>query len=504
MTRTGLMRPQSAKVNENEWDAAVAAFQADGADTGYSPLHRNTAVAARSLRRSLFSGREKTAAQSGGSEKESSPRSGSAGVTDRLGSLSDGSGGYSPLHRNTAIAAQSLRSSLSGQAGGGQRGSFGGGGGFGGGRRTAEKENTEAQTKAPTRNTELAVQSLRKALRQAPEGEATQPDKRALRLFQAGFDADAASYNPKRVAAQVDALTRRETQQARLAELTQQYSQLYRHGQQQKAESLAPAIRQLQAALAQSDRRTFLQKAADGIKKAGNSLGDIADSFISVGGTRTLADILSLGGTLDEFLSLPIGTKGEEDYVSPLRQDAEELRSAAELELTQNLEDEPPLVRLACELAAGGGSDALAGMMMTSTPAVPLSANTAKTYIEVSHSIKKTEKIHKLIKSNDTNKRINVGHQNKHIPGANGYIEGKSYIFGTLDDAQNIVDEYHGTGRVIFSNNGKWAKKEVVTCDHDVGVIINSETGEKCVTNRVSIHYGKKGVHIIPANKEVK
>lgn len=306
MTRTGLMRPQSANVSENEWDAAVAAFRADGADTGYSPLHRNT-----------------------------------------------------------AIAAQSLRSSLSGQAGRGQRGSFDGGGGFGGGRRTSETENTEAQTKAPARNTELAVQSLRKALRQALEGEAAQPDKQTLRLFQAGFDADAASYNPKRVAAQVDALTRRETQQARLAELTQQYSQLYRHGQQQEAESLAPAIRQLQTALAQSDRRTFLQKAADGIKKAGNSLGDIADSFISVGGTRTLADILSLGGTLDEFLSLPIGTKGEEDYVSPLRQDAEELRSAAELELTQNLEDEPPLVRLACELAAGGGSDTLAAMMMT-------------------------------------------------------------------------------------------------------------------------------------------
>lgn len=115
---------------------------------------------------------------------------------------------------------------------------------------------------------------------------------------------------------------------------------------------------------------------------------------------------------------------------------------------------------------------------------------------------RKVGQIRELIRSPATPRQLNTGNQNKHIPGANGYIEGRSYLYGTLADAQALVDRWHGTGEIRFTSRGEWVQKEFVTVAENIGVCIDHATGQGVPTNRFAIHYGKKGTHIVPARRE--
>lgn len=115
----------------------------------------------------------------------------------------------------------------------------------------------------------------------------------------------------------------------------------------------------------------------------------------------------------------------------------------------------------------------------------------------------KVKEIRSLIRSDDTNKAINKGAQNKHIPSSKGYIKGRSYILGDLDDAQELVNRYSGTGEIKLTAKGEWANKEFVVADGMIGMVVDPETGDATSTKRFSIHYGQKGTHIVPA-KEVE
>jgi hypothetical protein len=115
---------------------------------------------------------------------------------------------------------------------------------------------------------------------------------------------------------------------------------------------------------------------------------------------------------------------------------------------------------------------------------------------------KRDEEIRALIRSDATNKKINVGHQNKHLLYTDHYVEGRSYVYGTIDHTQAFVDKYHATGELRFSRKGKWSNREVITTDYDIGVEINPDTGAKTSTNRATIHYGKRGTHVVPARRQ--
>lgn len=114
----------------------------------------------------------------------------------------------------------------------------------------------------------------------------------------------------------------------------------------------------------------------------------------------------------------------------------------------------------------------------------------------------KVAEVQELIKSDAITKKINVGNQNKHIVGANGYQEGRSYIYGDLETAQELVNNYHGTGEIIFTAVGKWNSKEIITTSNDIGVEVNPNTKAGTSTNRFTIHYGKKGTHIVPTRRK--
>lgn len=112
------------------------------------------------------------------------------------------------------------------------------------------------------------------------------------------------------------------------------------------------------------------------------------------------------------------------------------------------------------------------------------------------------DKVRAYIRSKAINKAINSGHQNKHILNSGHYIAGRSYVFGTLEDMQRIVEQYHGTGEPRYTRNGDWNGREVIETDFDLGVCVNVDTGAEERTNRATIHYGKNGAHVVPAKRK--
>lgn len=113
------------------------------------------------------------------------------------------------------------------------------------------------------------------------------------------------------------------------------------------------------------------------------------------------------------------------------------------------------------------------------------------------------EVVRAAIRAETTPKALNRGNQMKHIREDGRDIGNRSYLYGTLEDAQKLVDQYSGTGEMKLDGKGNWTHKEIVTAEHLIGMVVDPDTGESTPTHRFAIHYGKRGTHIVPA-KEVK
>lgn len=143
----------------------------------------------------------------------------------------------------------------------------------------------------------------------------------------------------------------------------------------------------------------------------------------------------------------------------------------------------------------GFGREAARRATQTHKNALKIAEESERAYNE------KRAAVHEEIRSLLTPKTLNIGHQNKHILGQRGYIPGRSYIFGNAQTAQELIDRYHGTGEIRFSDKGDWIKKEFVQMDYDIGMRVNPKTGEETPTNTFAIHYGKNGTHVVPAKR---
>ena len=103
----------------------------------------------------------------------------------------------------------------------------------------------------------------------------------------------------------------------------------------------------------------------------------------------------------------------------------------------------------------------------------------------------------KTVNGYDT--KVNVGQQNKHIPGTNEYKNAlnngqtKSIMYGDANDIQNLLNDKAGTGDFIGAN------KERVYFGQVIGQYVDPDTGVGVETTIGIIHYGKKGAHIVPA-----
>lgn len=114
----------------------------------------------------------------------------------------------------------------------------------------------------------------------------------------------------------------------------------------------------------------------------------------------------------------------------------------------------------------------------------------------------KDEQLRKKIKSDGTSKTVEVGKQGKHIKGHNNYTDGRSYLTVSEKEVQDLVYKYAGTGEIRRDAQGNWTNKEFVKADRKIGVAIDPVTGEEFETSRFSIHYSKKGTHIVPRREE--
>ena len=111
---------------------------------------------------------------------------------------------------------------------------------------------------------------------------------------------------------------------------------------------------------------------------------------------------------------------------------------------------------------------------------------------------KRQEEVLQIIRSPDTPKTLNIGNQRKHIRAEGRDLGNRSYLYGTLEDAQRLVDQYSGTGTPKLDGKGNWTHKEFVMADHLIGESVNPETGIATPTHRFAIHYGKRGAHVVP------
>ena len=99
--------------------------------------------------------------------------------------------------------------------------------------------------------------------------------------------------------------------------------------------------------------------------------------------------------------------------------------------------------------------------------------------------------------------RIREQKQNTHRKGTPQYVEGNSYVTVDNTELQNLVDTKHSTGKIFIINNGKHIR-EVVKSDKPIGVNVDLEKNTEEITSTATIHYSKKGTHVVPAHEREK
>lgn len=134
-----------------------------------------------------------------------------------------------------------------------------------------------------------------------------------------------------------------------------------------------------------------------------------------------------------------------------------------------------------------------------------------KKYLKAAETVENTGKsgiikvkknaVKEAISSGAVSKAVNMAKQARHIKNAVGYVAGRSYIDGSPEDAQRLVDQLSGTGEPLFSRTGEWLNKERVQSNQVIGTHVDPSTGKETRTKRAMIIYSKTGSHIYPAKE---
>ena len=108
------------------------------------------------------------------------------------------------------------------------------------------------------------------------------------------------------------------------------------------------------------------------------------------------------------------------------------------------------------------------------------------------------------ISSETVTTKINIAKQERHIKNNPSYIEGRSYLYGSLEDAQRLIEHLAGTGEPVMDKKGNWLHKERVRADKPIGVAIDSIDGKETETRCGMIIYSRTGTHLVPRKEESK
>ena len=101
-----------------------------------------------------------------------------------------------------------------------------------------------------------------------------------------------------------------------------------------------------------------------------------------------------------------------------------------------------------------------------------------------------------MIHGEEKNIRLHPGHHKKHVFDVNNknYIKGKSILYISAEEAQELLDKFAGKGKFV----DKLMQKEAVDFGKIIGEDVDEVTGVGTPTTWGTIHYGKKGAHIVP------
>jgi len=93
---------------------------------------------------------------------------------------------------------------------------------------------------------------------------------------------------------------------------------------------------------------------------------------------------------------------------------------------------------------------------------------------------------------------VEEGKQGKHVPGHNNHTPGRSEL--NDPDPQKLINDHAGTGQQVGNVPvGQPGSKERINFGKVIGSYVDPLTGEKIPTTKGIIHYGSKGVHIVPS-----
>ena len=102
--------------------------------------------------------------------------------------------------------------------------------------------------------------------------------------------------------------------------------------------------------------------------------------------------------------------------------------------------------------------------------------------------------------------------QSKHIKDRKRYVEymqnheyEPSMLTISEEEAQELINQYHGTGILKQNKNGNLLPSEIII-DNDkiIGYAVNNLNGKTVETTGFKIHYSEKGTHIVPVYENQK
>ncbi|MCD8090080.1 MAG: polymorphic toxin type 50 domain-containing protein [Clostridiales bacterium] len=114
---------------------------------------------------------------------------------------------------------------------------------------------------------------------------------------------------------------------------------------------------------------------------------------------------------------------------------------------------------------------------------------------------KSSKIIEEAIEKGEVLTKVNRQKQERHMWNHSNYINGRSYLYGDVNDAQRLVDELSCTGRPVIDSKGNWTHQERVDASKNVGIHID-ENGNRKETNKLMITYSNTGTHIYPRKEK--
>ena len=104
------------------------------------------------------------------------------------------------------------------------------------------------------------------------------------------------------------------------------------------------------------------------------------------------------------------------------------------------------------------------------------------------------------IQNGEFNLNIIESKQLVHNINSDNYVKGKSYFNISLEEEQELIYKYAGSGFIPNTQKGNLTNKEICTTNKIIGTYINKNLNKEIKTNSFVIHYSKDGVHIVPAD----